>query len=113
VTRITSADDEKADKVRRTIRVDDKTYKELVCATAQLMQEAKEQIALTDTVRLSVYLFKACLDAYPELKNQIINQIEFQGEEQEQPQRKDYLSKDLEPSWFGKDFLDFIFGIKI
>jgi hypothetical protein len=71
-------------------------------------------------VRLSVYLFKGCLDSYPELGNQILNQIDFGDQKKstkdndfdEQKEPRDYLSKDITPEWFGKDFLDFIFGVE-
>ncbi|MGD6810671.1 MAG: hypothetical protein ACQCN3_13320 [Candidatus Bathyarchaeia archaeon] len=93
----------------RTIGIDDKTYKELVRLTAHFMQKTEEQISLSDIVRLSVYLFKGCLDNYPELGKQILNQIDF-GEQKELT--KDFFSKDIIPEWFGKDFLDFIFGVE-
>ncbi len=92
----------------RTIGIDDKTYKELVRVTAELMQKSGEQVALSDVLRLSVFLLKGCLSNYPELEKQILNQISF---EDQQPSTKDLLSKDITPEWFGKDFLDCIFGV--
>lgn len=93
----------------RTIGVDDKTYRELVSITAQLMQKSGEQISLSDIARLSVYLFKGCLVNYPELEKQILNQINF---EEQQPLTKDFFSKDITPEWFDKEFLDCVFGIE-
>ncbi len=91
----------------RTIGIDEKTYKELVRLTAHFMQKTEEQISISDIVRLSVYLFKGCLDSYPELGNQILNQIDFGDQKKstkdndfdEQKEPRDYLSKDITPEW--------------
>jgi hypothetical protein len=96
-------------KIARTISVDDKTYSELVSITAQLMQKAGEQLSLSDTARLSVFLLKGCYVSYPQLEEKILQLINL---DESNPNMKWETIKGITPEFFSKDFLDVVFGIK-
>ena len=97
-------------KLARTISVDDKTYSELIGITAQLMEKTREQVSLSHTVRLAEALLKSCLLYYPRLEDQIRKQINFEPEEE--PNTKDWPIEQITSDWFGKDFLEYLFGIE-
>jgi hypothetical protein len=95
-------------KLTRTIGVDDKLYSEMIGITGQLMQKSGEQVSLNNTTRLAVALFKSCLLHYPRLAEQILAQISFDKE----ANKGDWPIEEITFTWFGKDFLDYLFGNK-
>jgi hypothetical protein len=74
------------------------------------MEKTREQVSLSHTIRLAEALLKSCLLYYPRLEDQIRAQINFEPEEE--PNTKDWPIEEIASGWFGKDFLEYLFGIE-